>query len=455
MAALATLELSPAALELLLEAMPEGVVVSNAEGRVLFANQAVATLSGYTRHELVGKPIEDLVPAAVRTGHQRHRADYIRKKPVARPMGTDLDIELLTKDQKSIPVDIALSSVETRAGIAVVAAVRDDRRRRQIEHRLREHGELIELAHDAVLIRREADDVITFWNRGAAETYGYTAAEALGKRKHDLLEPSYSSAEVAEQRLRETGRWEGEVTHTHKDGRRVVVSSRRAIVPNAAQGSAAIFEINRDITAQKEAYERLAVLLDRERLGRELHDGAIQAIFGVGLDLQATAGSTTEPRLRNRLEAAVGRLDEVVRDLRNYIFGLRPTLAEGSDLDGSLRRLASEVEEQTGMVIALELQPASSRRLGRHAATLIQVAREALSNAARHGAARTSRVSLRERGGSLVLEIEDDGRGFEVERVAHGQGLDNMRDRIEALGGRLKIESNAAIGTRIIIALPG
>jgi signal transduction histidine kinase len=107
------------------------------------------------------------------------------------------------------------------------------------------------------------------------------------------------------------------------------------------------------------------------------------------------------------------------------------------------------------MVIALELQPASSRRLGRHAATLIQVAREALSNAARHGAARTSRVSLRERGGSLVLEIEDDGRGFEVERVAHGQGLDNMRDRIEALGGRLKIESNAAIGTRIIIALPG
>ena len=107
------------------------------------------------------------------------------------------------------------------------------------------------------------------------------------------------------------------------------------------------------------------------------------------------------------------------------------------------------------MAVALELDAASERRLGKHAATLIQVTREALSNAARHGAARTSRVSLRDGVGSVVLEVEDDGHGFKVQRVARGQGLDNMRDRIEAIGGRLEIESDSAQGTRLDITIPG
>jgi PAS domain S-box-containing protein len=452
-----TLDPTPPSLELLLEAMPDGVVVADRNGCILFANRAVAALSGYSKDELVGKPVEDLVPIALRARHKGHRRDYVGRRPVARPMGTELNIQLLTKDQQSIPVDIALSPVQTTAGTAVVAAIRDDRWRRQTEQALREHGQLLELAHDAVLVRREADDVVTFWNQGATETYGYTVSEALGRTKQELLAPSYAgrSPEVAESELRQSGRWEGEVTHTHKDGRRITVSSRRAIVRDAATGLASIFEINRDITAEKEIHERLAVLLDRERLGRELHDGAIQALFSIGLDLQGAAGITAEPSLNNRLEAAVERLDDVVRDLRNYIFGLRPTLAAGSQLDGSLRGLANEVEEQTGMIVALDLPPSLARRLAAHTSALLMVTREALSNAARHGAARTSRVSLRQEGDSLVLEIEDDGTGFDVETVARGQGLDNMRERIEAIGGRLSIDSDGSQGTCITVTLPG
>jgi two-component system, NarL family, sensor histidine kinase DevS len=201
--------------------------------------------------------------------------------------------------------------------------------------------------------------------------------------------------------------------------------------------------------------DRLLVLQDRERIAKELHDGAIQALFAVGMGLQGTAMLARDPELAGRIEGAVDELDRVIRDLRNYIFGLRPGILADRQLDQALRRLAEEFQQRTGVVAVAEIDPDAAALLASSAGDVVQLAREALSNVSRHAAAATCRISLRRDGGEVVLEIDDDGRGFEPDRVAGtGHGLGNLRERAAALGGHAGISSIPGQGTTVTVTIP-
>src|SRR6266545_2831515 len=200
---------------------------------------------------------------------------------------------------------------------------------------------------------------------------------------------------------------------------------------------------------------RLAVLEDRERIAKELHDGAIQALFAVGMGLQGSAMLAGDEELRRRIENAVEELDRVVRDLRNYIFGLRPGILADRQLDQALQRLVEELQQRSGVVAVAEIDPAAAAELAGRAGDLIQLAREALSNVSRHAGAATCRVSLYPTEEGAVLEVDDDGRGFDPGRTSGGgQGLRNLRERAAALGGRAEIASVAGEGTRIRVTIP-
>jgi len=201
--------------------------------------------------------------------------------------------------------------------------------------------------------------------------------------------------------------------------------------------------------------QRLAVLEDRERIAKELHDGAIQALFAVGMGLQGSALLAGDPELRDRLQNAVEELDRVIRDLRNYIFGLRPGILADRQLDQALQGLVEEFQRRTGMVAVAEVDPAAAAELAGRAGDVVQLAREALSNVSRHAKAVTCRVSLYtdEHGG--VLEIDDDGRGFDPSRpTGPGQGLRNLRVRAAGLGGRAQVDSTPGQGTRVRVTIP-
>ncbi len=107
----------------LIEAMPDGIVIADTGGRILEVNRLVEELSGYQRKELIGLTVETLVPERFRGAHPEHRAGYAAR-PRTRPMGSRLAIRLLRKDGTELPVDIALSPVDTEAGAAVVGAIR-------------------------------------------------------------------------------------------------------------------------------------------------------------------------------------------------------------------------------------------------------------------------------------------------------------------------------------------
>src|SRR5947208_2303064 len=242
--------------------------------------------------------------------------------------------------------------------------------------------------------------------------------------------------------------------HQRVDARKPSPQQRAPAVPIEN-----LLEALPDATERKEAQmrlHRLAVLEDRERIAKELHDGVIQALFAVGMNLQATEANAGDPQaVRARLSGAVDSIDMAIRDLRNYIFGLRPGILADRQLNQALHLLVEEFQEKSGVVTVVQIDERIAAQLGNTAAQLVQVTREALSNVARHAQATTCRVSLVQRDGGAVLEIGDDGRGFKPGRgTSRGQGLRNMRERVEAIGGTFSVESASGEGTTVRVILP-
>ena len=203
--------------------------------------------------------------------------------------------------------------------------------------------------------------------------------------------------------------------------------------------------------------QRLIVTDERERIATELHDGVIQSLFAVGLGLQATAMRATDPEVGSRIEEAVGELDHAIRDLRNYIFGLRPGILADRQLDQALRDLAEDFGAKNGIAVSIEIDPVVAAELSSSAGELVQLAREALSNVGRHAAATTANVLLAREGTATVLEIRDDGVGFDTtrRRRAGHEGLANLKKRASSLGGHAMIDSAAGVGTTVRVTLPG
>ncbi|HEX9094706.1 MAG TPA: GAF domain-containing protein [Candidatus Dormibacteraeota bacterium] len=199
---------------------------------------------------------------------------------------------------------------------------------------------------------------------------------------------------------------------------------------------------------------RLTVLDERERIGRELHDGVIQSLFSVGMGLQATANRSRDPEVESRVEAAVGEIDRAIRDLRNYIFGLRPGILADRQLEQALEDLAREFGEKSGVTTVTDIDGTVAAELAPRAADLVQLTREALSNVGKHAQATTCRVSLRRDGDEAVLEIDDDGQGFDPAAPHRGLGLRNLKERGAALGGHVTVESTADEGTTVRFTIP-
>lgn len=204
----------------------------------------------------------------------------------------------------------------------------------------------------------------------------------------------------------------------------------------------------------RQSLRRLAVVEDRERIARELHDGVIQSLFGVGMTLQAATIVADQPEaIRACLAASVDQIDLVIEDIRNYVFSLRPGLLTDRQLHKALDQLAKDFQDKSQVVTVVDVDVALAAQLAPRAGDILQLAREALSNVRRHAQASTCRVSLKRTDGAALLEIDDDGCGFEPARADNGQGLRNLTERSEYLGGQFTIDSGST-GTTVTFQLP-
>lgn len=206
---------------------------------------------------------------------------------------------------------------------------------------------------------------------------------------------------------------------------------------------------------------RLAIVDERDRISRDLHDGVIQAIYAQTLALEDVPDLMGEEpdEASRRVDTAIDALHAVIRDIRNFIFGLRPVLVETGSLTDGLEHLGTELHRNGAVEVAVTVNDPDARvdQLPMElVAELLAVTREALSNVARHAMASQVTINLSLDSGGLRLELSDDGKGFDA--TAHAasghHGLANMAARIAALRGTFTTRSKPAAGTRIMIAIP-
>ena len=208
-----------------------------------------------------------------------------------------------------------------------------------------------------------------------------------------------------------------------------------------------------------EQLQRLAVVDERERISKDLHDGIIQNMYAVGLSLEDVPELMDDDRTEAaaRVERAIDAIHLSIQDIRNFIFGLRPELLEGTSLVGGLAALVEEYRHNTIIDIELLVPVAVPEPADEVIAHLLAIASESLSNIVRHSRASRATLELTERtAGTTDLTIEDNGIGFDpggVVKLGH-QGLANTRERAAKIGGTVAIDSHPGAGTRIIVRVP-
>ncbi len=276
---------------------------------------------------------------------------------------------------------------------------------------------------------------------------GFLLARPL---KRDLRELSLYAALLAHGQLdaRLPGEGAGEL--------RYLMRQLDAMALSLAEQVAAVRRLAAERQALAQQAEQVAVLEERQRLARELHDTVSQELFALAMMLGAIRNIL--PEASGEAREQLSRAEEVARraqaSMRGLIRALRPVELGSRSLAAALESLLDEVGERQGIATDLQVQVRDPLPAGIEDA-LFRIAQEAVSNAVRHGQPSRIAVSLRRSGGELGLTVTDNGLGFEPQSAATHIGLGSMRERAAEIGGQLVIQSRPGAGCSVQLRLSG
>jgi PAS domain S-box-containing protein len=332
-------------------------------------------------------------------------------------------------------------------------------------------SELLELAHDAIIVR-DVDSTILFWNRGAQETYGWSAAEACGNVTHQFLKTVFPEPlDQVYEKLYSVGSWEGELVHWTREGKRIMVASRQVLQRDSQGRTIGIVEINRDITPRKEAEEalrnlsaRLLQLQDEERrrIARELHDSTGQSLAALVIHLSAVSAKIADmdPAAADLLREAILLSQKASDETRTLSYLLYPPTLDYAGLRSALEWYIEGFTQRSKVRVELNVSLGPNRLPEIVERTLFRIVQESLTNIFRHSGSATARVQIEARSGIVRLEVADNGKGIPEHILATlnssggqlGVGIRGMRERVRQLGGWLQIRSRPD-GTTIMVNL--
>jgi PAS domain S-box-containing protein len=357
---------------------------------------------------------------------------------------------------------------------------------------LREQAQLLDLTHDSIFVR-DTDDVVTYWNRGAEELYGWSRDEAVGKVSHLLMKTIFPAPlEDMTAELFRTGRWDGELVHTRRDGSRVTVSSRWSLQRDERGRPVATMETNNDITERNRAQEALRrAQAELAHINRVMTLGELTASIAHEVN-QPLAGIVTNgaaclrwldrkpPELeeaRAAVDSMIGdgmRASDVIQRLRALSRNTEPQkmrLEINGVIDEAIRLVQRELLDHL-VAPRLELASALPAVLGDRV-QLQQVVLNLVMNGMEAMAAVTDRPrelvirSRRHEAGQVLIEVQDAGIGIDPDIVNRlfsaffttkpdgmGMGLSICRSIVEGHGGRIWAVRNSGPGATFRFTLP-
>jgi PAS domain S-box-containing protein len=446
------------------------IFVKDLQGHYLHMNPAGARVVGLSPQEIVGKDDNAIWPADLAAC-----CNATDRQILATGSAQTMEESTLANG-KRITYLTTKAPYRDAAGhmIGIIGVAHDISQIKQSEEDLRRSHAFIRQIIDTdpnFIFAKDREGRFTLVNKAVADVYGTTVDHLTGKtdadfnsntreleffRKQDLeVLNSLREQFIAEEMITDAA------GHT-----RWLQTVKRPIMDETGRATM-VLGASTDITERKRMEEALrqrerdlrTALDERERISQDLHDGILQSLYAVGLGLEACKPLMTQQHYKKAaasMDRAIGHLNHVMSEVRNFIAGLESQILQGSTFPMALRTMVLTLTADHPIPCTLTIDESLANTFSTEQALhLLNVVREALSNSLRHAEATKTTVSLKSLSRSIRLTIADDGRGFNPASLrGTGHGLTNMEARVRKIGGRFAIRSVPQRGTRITIDLP-
>lgn len=443
-------------------------------GRFAYVNPRICEIFGYTQLELTELPILNAVFLADRPLVEKQ----VQRRILDQATTAHYAFRGLRKDSSVIIVEVLGSRTEYQGQPAVIGTLIDITQQRQAEEALRGSEERLRATlentpHVSVQWYDAAGRVV-YWNAASEKIFGWRRDEVIGRTLDQfLLSPENQAAFLAVlQRVTETNQSQGQLEYefNRRDGRPGWCLSTVFTIPSP-QGQTWFVCMDVDVTEQKLAERALRELStrlmqtqdeERRRIARELHDTTAQQLAALSMNLARLKrlGFAAPEKINPILDESAALAEQSAQQVRTLTYLLHPPELESLGLPGAIREYAAGLARRSGVRVDVDFAPDLGRLPHPVELALFRVVQESLGNILRHAQSETAQIKLTRTDHTIVLEIQDQGRGIPADALKQihkhhggGVGLAGMRERLHQLGGQFEIISGPE-GTRIRATVP-
>ncbi|NCI47980.1 PAS domain S-box protein [Sediminibacterium soli] len=463
----------------LLESAPDAKVITDERGIIQLVNLQTEQMFGYKREELVGKPVETLMPEGIGVRDADHRLDFIHESPM-REMGSGLELNARRKNNSMFPVEISLAPIRTEEGLWVSASIRDIEERKKAQTRIASLAKIIDNTSEAVFSSNEFFKIMS-WNKAAEDLFGFTEKEAMGKPVVNLIRPQVGENERKHIRteLHKAGFWKGEITYLRKDGAPLYLSVSNTVTRDPQGRVDGYISVCMDYSHRKKLEEQLrAANTELEAFTYSVsHDlrAPIRAIIGFTniLETEYTGQLDGEARrLTGIIKTNTERMGNLIDDLLGFTRTSRQNIIRSNiSMTAMVNELATAFHQGYPKV-AWEIHDMPETKAD---LTMIrQVWMNLIGNAVKYSSRRPDakiEIGGATTGFEHVYYIRDNGVGFnpayqsklfQVFQRLHSQeefegtgvGLAIVEKIVSKHGGRVWAESDGHTGAIFYFSLP-
>lgn len=456
-----------------IEFAPDAIILSDQHGNIVQANARTLELFGYARDELLGHSAEVLLTPEGRAGTHERRAAVL-----GLPRGSRIEshTRCRRKDGSEFVADVSVSALHASRGPLLLAMVRDATNRIAQEEKLREAAR-----YARSLIETSVDPMVLIDLTGKVQDANDAACQITGLAREALIGSDAPSRFTQPEKLYEGYKQvmaEGQalnyqLTIKHASGRTYDVLCNAKAFRNEQGEVVGLFATAHDVTESRRIQQEISLSrqrlremaaqgeamreYERKNIAREVHDELGQVLTALRMDLTFTEmrhGSVSS-ELTDKLREMRGLVDRAIQGVRNVAANLRPAALD-MGLVPAIEWLCSELTRHAAIPCEFRGAPLSVELPEDRAIGLFRIVQESLTNITRYARASRVLVTLQEQGADLVLEVVDDGQGFDPVQVRTRRsfGLLGMEERALALGGRVDISSAPDQGARVRVVVP-